>query len=215
MPKSALSLPQVQCPICAGWFSKFGVRNHERIVHEKTLSVAHPGGRKQPWNKGLSRQTDARITGHSAQTRELCRQKGTGRLHSVETKQKLRHHALAAFLGGHTSKHRLNYVTREGRVVNLHSSYEVQVAAALDAAAIAWTRPAPLPWVDAAGAAHRYYPDFYLPAFEVYLDPKNDYLRRKDAAKIAAVEQQCSVKILVLTQQELTWPAIFVKISPP
>lgn len=206
---------QVQCPICAGWFSKYGIRNHERIVHEGTQSVAHFGGRKKPWNKGLTQQTDGRITGHSAQTRELCRQKSLGRVQSASTRQKLRHHAVAAALGGHTSKRRLNYLTKTGHVVNLRSSYEVQVAVALDTAAIAWVRPSPLPWTDAAGILHRYYPDFYLPAFDVYLDPKNDFLQRRDAVKIEAVRQQRGVKILVLGREELNWAAIFAKIPPP
>jgi hypothetical protein len=31
-------------------------------------------------------------------------------------------------------------------------------------------------WKDNTGNEHRYYPDFYLPEYDVYLDSKNDYL---------------------------------------
>ena len=105
------------------------------------MSVSHPGGRKNPWNRGQSQQADARITGHSQVTRELCRAKALGRVHTAATKDKIRCHAVANALGGHTSKRRLNYTTREGGTVNLHSSYEVQVAINLDAAGVAWTTP--------------------------------------------------------------------------
>ena len=206
---------QLQCPDCAGWFSKYGLRNHQRIVHEKTMSVVHPGGRKNPWNRGLKQENDARITGHSIQTRELCRARASGRVHTAETKEKIRRYAVAARLGGHTSKQRLAYQTVGGAVVNLHSSYEIQAAQALDAAGIAWTRPGPLMWVDTQGTAHRYYPDFYLPGYGVYLDPKNPYLQRQDLAKLSAVAEQRGVIILVLGPDELTWPVIFAKISPP
>lgn len=206
---------QLQCPECAGWFSKYGLRSHQRIVHEKTLSVVYPGGRKNPWNKGRSQAIDARITGHSAHTRALCRVLAKGRTHSEEAKAKIRRYAVAAALGGHTSKQRLTYRTRQGSVVHLHSSYEVRVAQALDAAGVEWTRPAPLAWQDALGVAHRYYPDFYLPQQNVYLDPKNPYLQQKDRAKLHAVATQRGVIILVLGPDELTCAAIFAKISPP
>ena len=116
-------------------------------------------------------------------------------MQSADTKAKIRRYAVAQALGGHTSKRRLAYKTRQGEVVHLHSSYEIVVAQALDAARICWTRPGPLPWTDAASVAHRYYPDFYLPDYDVYLDPKNAYLQRQDAAKLQAVREQCGVRI--------------------
>ena len=49
---------------------------------------------------------------------------------------------------------------------------------------VEWERPIPLNWMDSEGVKHRYYPDFYLPEYNIYLDPKNSYLMKKDEEKI-------------------------------
>lgn len=51
--------------------------------------------------------------------------------------------------------------------IEMDSSWEVSIAKHLDKLGIEWTRPAPLNF------DFKYYPDFYLPEYNVYLDPKN------------------------------------------
>lgn len=100
--------------------------------------------------------------------------------------------------------------------VLLNSSYEEAVAKELDEANILWERPKPIRWIDAEGKKHWYYPDFYLPEFDVFLDPKNDYLINNvnkwfgitDKEKIERVEQQNGVRVLILSKENLLWEKI-------
>lgn len=39
-------------------------------------------------------------------------------------------------------------------------------------------------WVDKNNKVRRYYPDFYLPDYNVYLDPKNPYCLERDKEKL-------------------------------
>lgn len=105
--------------------------------------------------------------------------------------------------------------------VQLHSSYETRVAIDLDANNIRWTRPAPIIWRDTNGENHRYYPDFYLPDLDIYLEPKNDFLINSinpafgitDREKIQKVGKQARIKIILLRESELSWNIIQEKIA--
>lgn len=63
---------------------------------------------------------------------------------------------------------------------------------------IKWIRPKSLRY-----NGKRYYPDFYLTEYDLYLDPKNSYLAKQDAEKIACVCEQNSVKVIILTKELL------------
>lgn len=101
------------------------------------------------------------------------------------------------------------------------SSYEVKVAQSLDAYGIRWVKPSRLEYTDLNGKKHHYTADFYLPEFDVYLDPKNDYLinhinptlNYSDVDKIKWAAEQNNVKIFVLDKDTLEWPAIQLVIS--
>lgn len=100
--------------------------------------------------------------------------------------------------------------------VKLDSRYELEVAKSLDENSIEWTRPNYLIWQDDSGRKHRYYPDFYLPKYNVYLDPKNDFLINcatkrfciTDVEKISKVSEQNNVKIVILDKNNLNWQNI-------
>lgn len=91
--------------------------------------------------------------------------------------------------------------------VMLDSSYEVIVAKNLDENNIKWIRPKSLIWIDNE-QKRRYIPDFYLPKYNVYLDPKNDFLIKKDKRKIKLTMENNNVKIIVLNKNQLTWDSI-------
>ena len=63
------------------------------------------------------------------------------------------------------------------------------------------------------GESHLYFPDFYLPEYNVYLDPKNDYLIKtgqarlgiSDKDKIELVSKQNSVNIIILDKNHLLY----------
>ena len=99
--------------------------------------------------------------------------KGNTTKHSDDTKELLREKALA-------SKHRRlvrsvrDYVKKDGTIVMLDSSWEEALAKRLDDIGVEWIRPKePIPYLASDGRMHNYFPDFYLPEYDVYLDPKN------------------------------------------
>ena len=91
--------------------------------------------------------------------------------------------------------------------ITLDSSYELKVAQDLDKNGILWIRPKSLKWND-NGQIRIYIPDFYLPDYDIYLDPKNDYLIKKDKRKIRLAEEYNNVKIFVIDKNTLCWDKI-------
>lgn len=78
--------------------------------------------------------------------------------------------------------------------VNLESSWELRVAERLDELNIEWVRPKYLKWVDSTNTERLYYPDFYLPKYSLYLDPKNEYCLVKDKEKMEYFENTINIK---------------------
>ena len=89
-------------------------------------------------------------------------------------------------------KKTLPYVCIDGSIVNLDSSYERILAKILDDNNIKWIRPKPIVWYSDDCKKHHYFPDFYLPDFNVYLDPKNEYCFKVQAKKIKYITDHYS-----------------------
>lgn len=68
---------------------------------------------------------------------------------------------------------KFNVVDTTGNNVKLDSSWEKEIYDYLVKHGITWERPESLMWEDAEQKQHKYYSDFFLPEYEVYLDPKN------------------------------------------
>ena len=81
----------------------------------------------------------------------------------------------------------------ENKDVLLDSSWEVIVATKLIDLGIKWIRPKFIKWVDNMGTTRRYFPDFYLPDYDLYLDPKNPYCMMKDLDKMAKVSELVNI----------------------
>lgn len=83
--------------------------------------------------------------------------------------------------------------------ISMDSSWEVELAIWLDARLIRWERGRKLVlwWTDDAGQKRRYHPDFYLPEYNVYLEPKNKTLMERDAVKIRRVLEENQVTIFI------------------
>lgn len=78
--------------------------------------------------------------------------------------------------------------------IELDSGWELELAKWLDQQGIEWTRPTePIKWFDSSGNPHSYFPDFYLPLLELYLDPKNPYLVETSQEKYNAVRSHVDV----------------------
>lgn len=48
----------------------------------------------------------------------------------------------------------------------------------------------------------KYFADFYLPEYDVYLDPKNEYKAKIDKDKISEVMTQNNVKVYVILSSD-------------
>lgn len=78
-------------------------------------------------------------------------------------------------------------------IINLESTWELKMAEFLDDLKIIWIRPQPISWLDTNLKSHLYYADFYLPEYNLYLDPKNPYVMQKDAYKMSVIEQKVNI----------------------
>lgn len=106
-----------------------------------------------------------------------------GKFHSDKTKDIIKQKAL-------NSKHRR--LKKNMHVYNgilMDSTWEVILANRLDTLNIIWERPSPLKWIDDLGIQHNYFPDFYLPKYDMYLDPKNPYAYKVQLKKINILKQ--------------------------
>lgn len=192
---------------------KFEISNNNYQKHIKNCDGLGPRNKRPKtrigrggWNKGLN-NNDPRVKRIS----ELVSKTLTGRIghkHTIESKDKIRAAAIKNKLGGHTSKKAIYYKCINGSEIYLQSNYEVKVAESLDLNNIKWIRPKYFNWIDNNGIKHRYYADFYLIDYNVYLDPKNDYLIIKDLDKINRVNEQNKIKILILNKTQLEWNTI-------
>ena len=167
------------------------------------------------WIRGLTKETDSRVKRQSESRKQIYETIGgtfKGRQHTSETKNKMRQIALENENESHFGR-REWFTYKDKKFI---SSYEVKVAQELDEHGILWEQPHRLPYIDANGKTHHYIPDFYLPTYNVYLDPKNDYLLThinpklgyRDVDKICWVEKQNNVRIIVLTKEQLCWEEI-------
>lgn len=168
---------------------------------------------RRAWNKGLSKKTDERVLKHSVTFQENHKKglhKNYGHPTTEDTKKKLRQYALKNNLGGFNMRRGIYYDE-----VKLDSSYEVIVAKDLDKNKIRWQRCSRFPYhID--NTLHYYTPDFYLPDYDIYLDPKNDFLINNinpnlgytDIEKIKQVEIENNIKIIILDKNNLLWENI-------
>lgn len=117
-------------------------------------------------------------------------------------------------IGGNKNKYATGWHNSPsaGRVW-LESSYEKIVAKDLDLNNIRWIRPKYLKWIDSKNESHKYFPDFYLIDFNIFLDPKNDFIILRDQDKIDRVINQNKVKLFLLRKSELSWNSIKLKID--
>lgn len=91
-----------------------------------------------------------------------------------------------------------NYRKYKYNGVWMDSKWEVELAKWMDENKIEWIRDrkvCQLLWTDKAGNKRRYYPDFYLPKLNVYLDPKNKYLIGEDRYKIEKVVEENKITL--------------------
>lgn len=215
-----------KCPYCGKEFTKKGIAFHIFSMHTKEgkdfkSSPNYNMRGKRSWNKGLTKETSEIIK----QCSEKIKQKYAsgelvasfkGRHHTEDFKKKARELAYKNHLGGVRKSKRIIYNNQI-----LGSTYELKVAQDLDKNNIKWQTCKRFWYKDSAGIKHSYTPDFYLPDYDIYLDPKNDFLINNvnprlgytDIQKIDWVKSQNNIQIIILDKNSLTWEKIKEKLD--
>ena len=135
--------------------------------------------------------TSGNITHASYETKEKIRLASIGRSHSEESKKLISEKALAS------SHRRLKKGTIVYKGILLDSSWELAMAERLDEIGIKWIRPNPINWIDKEGKTRHYFPDFYLPEHDIYLDPKNPQAYKVQKTKIECLKKQLTNLIVI------------------
>lgn len=140
---------------------------------------------------------------HSADTRKKLSQTSRANPAGVAVDPSLRSYA-------GRSKH-YNVFDSFGNAVVLQSSWEYLLMIDLNANGILWRRPDPF-WLTLRsknGRPSSYTPDFWLPEFDLYLDPKSRE-QEEQSFRIAHWLNQYNKKLLIIRKKsQLTWA--FVK----
>jgi hypothetical protein len=200
------------CPFCGlEKESKAGASSHSRLCSEnpdRRTTFTKTG--LPAWNRGKTKDTDSRLTAMG----EIISLKLSGKPRASLTddrKRRLSESARERGFGGVTQSRWIKY---NGKT--LGSSYELRVAQSLDENDVKWTTCSRIRYIDPNGKTRTYTPDFYLPEYDVYLDPKNDFLLSNinprlgfsDREKIALVEKQTGIRVILLDKGSLDWMSI-------
>jgi hypothetical protein len=74
------------------------------------------------------------------------------------------------------------------------SKWEVELAVWMDENNIEYQRPKThIPWIDSLGKSRKYFPDFYLPNFDLFLDPKNKFCIASQQEKLDYVQSKINL----------------------
>lgn len=179
--------------------------NHERFCDLNPNKVEHPRGMlgKSSNKKGKTKYNDSSLMKQSITMKKRIASGEvigwTGRKHSEETKQKLS--LIACERLAKHSKYSKNTEYKPGII--LESSFEVMLAEILDSMSIEWQKVRTgYIWND-NGKIRRYIPDFYLPKYNIFLDPKNEYLIKKDTKKIESTQKLNNIKVIILSKENI------------
>lgn len=205
----SIKIPQDhKCPYCKKEFPKKGLATH---IHRKHLGTKVNYSKNSflvnnhAWNKGLTKESSNSVRKGAERRSEIHRD---GKVnywykHSEETRNKIRERALAS-CHRRVQRNIIKYRTVDGSIVTLDSSWEERVAIVLDKNGVDWIRPKPIQWYDENGLKHNYFPDFYLPKYDVYLDPKNEIVYEMQKEKIRLVKEQNNIKLFILGKDDLS-----------
>jgi len=190
------------------------LRNHERLctvnpnrqILKSNLIDYHKKVKLGIINKYATNQfTKARLLGTeyvvSEETRKKLSDANSGRKLTPETIEKLKISMRAAVKRNPDSYTASNISGRTPIIVyngiKLKGTWEVETAKWLDTQNISWTNVITGFDYEWNNATHLYYPDFYLPEFDCYIEVKG-YERDRDRAKWKSLDN-----LIILKQKEI------------
>jgi hypothetical protein len=123
----------------------------------------------------------------SDETKKKISNSNKGRKHSSESRDKIR----KAARNSNHRRLRKNPILYKGII--LDSTWEFELAKRLDSINVVWIRPEPIRWKDKQGIEHNYFPDFFLPKYNIYLDPKNPHVFNQQKEKIEIISSMINI----------------------
>ena len=204
--------PTTLCSICNKYISNNNIQKHALTCNgtkiKKIRGVdydpnwGYAAGTRKSWNTGLTAETDIRVAKNAiAISKSVEGKQPTGCF--GWTKDQRSKNAKEKNFGGYRQNagrsKKYKVIDSFGKETCLQSSYEMKCADILQSLSIKWNRPGSLKYNN-----RNYFADFYLPEYDIYLDPKNSYKARLDKEKIDAVIQQNNVKVFVLLKEQIT-----------
>ncbi len=167
-------------------------------------NTGYKTGKRKAWNKGLTKENTPAIERQSITV--LAQYKNGRKPKGVCVPEWYTSDAARVYQkrnGGYRENAgrglRFKVVDSFGTPVTLQSSYEKLMSEILDELGVRWTRPEYLNYGN-----RKYFPDFLLVDYAIYLDTKNDFLIGKDHDKIEAVVIENQVKLLVVAKRNIT-----------
>lgn len=179
--------------------TKEEIKNSQLEHLEKIRKIART---KPIWNKGLTKD-DPRVAKYVDITKKQYssgQRKAAGCFAWSSEKKSVV--AKERGLGGYRENAGISKKFRVtdsfGNEVVLQSTYELKCSEIMNELQIKWIRPKSLKY-----DGKNYFADFYLPNYNIYLDPKNSYKAKLDIEKIDKVRKQNNVIIHVLLEEHL------------
>ena len=189
------------------------LRNHERLCKENPNKQTTPfqNGEIQKRKKKSNQWSNPEYIIREDTRKKLSNKAKQQPPKSKETIEKLSRLAKERGLGGVRQSKWIKYKDK-----TLGSSYEYILVLSLDENNIKWDTCKKFNYIDPFGKHRTYTPDIYLIDFDVYLDPKNNFLINNknpklgfsDKEKIDRVCNQNNIRVIILNKNELTWDKI-------
>lgn len=186
--KRAMQLPLRKCKHCKETFDISEKPDRWFLNHSRWCD-------KNPKSKVKNQFVKARIEGKEIPKGN--KNKGfSGRKHTEKSKDAMKKSALKS------NHRRLKKNTVVYKDILLDSQWELKLAKRLDEIGVKWSRPEPLKWRDKEGLLHNYFPDFYLPDYDLYLDPKNKHAYDVQSEKIEILNKTYDNIVFLKTENE-------------
>jgi len=222
-----------RCPKCEKQGTKKSVAlhyYHNHTAREKFLenhyklggmNKGHPAWNKgnpdsngERWNRGLTIETSDKLKESGQKISGVLKElyaNGTLKptpkcldyLKSDAHRNKMREITKKRIQLGHGTAKGAWVVDSFGKRCYLGSSYEIKVSEFLNELNVKWTRPPCLSYIDDESRERLYFPDLFLPEFNLYLDPKNSFLLKLHKRKLQMVVEQTGIRLEVITEHDL------------
>jgi len=192
------------CPFCGkeGKSVKYHVWRMHGSGKDHDPSRGYKNNTRTGWNKGKTKETDSRVNANANAIKLAVKDKPVVGCFAWSKEQRSINAKKQGFGGyrenaGRSKKFKV--VDSFGKETTLQSTYELKCFEILTQLKINWFRPKALKY-----DGKNYFADFYLPDYDLYLDPKNNYKAKLDSEKINKVIEQNAVSVFILLENELT-----------